>query len=94
MTIEIKKIAILQGPSTFGSNNFFSMGDYSKIIFSVKGFSYIGKSKKIIFMVIWGPNGSLGAFWLILGLKGAIFEQFSKKIYFFCFLRSFYTSKQ
>ena len=30
-----------------------------------------------------GPNGSQGAFWLILGLKTAIFEQFSKKFYIF-----------
>ena len=36
-----------------------------------------------------GPNGSQGAFWLILGLKTAIFEQFSKKFYIFLLFKIF-----
>ena len=43
--------------------------------------------KKTIFMVLGGPNGALGAFWLILGLKRAIFGQFSIKIKVLNFLK-------
>ena len=40
-----------------------------------------------------GPNGSQGAFWLILGLKTANFEQFSKKFYIFLLFKIILYSK-
>ena len=58
------------------SSNFFSMGDNSKILFFLpKGF-HILATRKNNFHGPGGPNGSLGPYWLILGLKRAIFELF------------------
>ena len=59
------------------SDNFFSKGDNSKIIFPTIGFSS-WQLKKLIFMILRGFNGSLGAFWAILGLKRAILSNKDK----------------
>ena len=59
------------------SDQLFSMGDNSKILFSIRGFSYPGNSKKIFFAILGVP---MGTFWLVMGSKWAIVEQISKKI--------------
>ena len=53
----------------YSHTNFFSMGDNSKILFPSIGFPYPGSSQKQFLLSWGGPNGSLGAFWLILGQK-------------------------
>ena len=63
----------------YGQTNFFPIRDNSKILYSSMGFSYAANSKKTIFMVLRGLNGSLAAFWVILGLKRAFFHQLSTK---------------
>ena len=40
-------------------------------------------------MVMGGTYGALGAFWLISGLSGAIFDHLSKKFCAFSFLKFF-----
>ena len=49
--------------------------------------------KKIFFMVLGGPNGALGAFWLILGQKRLFLTKFHKIPYFLPFFRLVYTPK-
>ena len=55
----------------------------SKILFFLLWGFHILASQKIIFIVLGGPNGTIRTFWLILGLKKAIFPINSM------FLRSF-----
>ena len=43
--------------------------------------------EKIIFVILEGPNGPLGAFWLVLELKRGIFEHFPIKFYIFLLVK-------
>ena len=52
--------------ASYGHNNFFLMGDNSKILFSFIEFSYPGNSEQQ-FLPSWGvpmgPRGPFGSFW-------------------------------
>ena len=65
------------------SYQLFSMGDNSKILFPSIGFPYPVNSKKQFSSSWGGPNGPLGAFWLVLGQKMPILGQICKKIKIF-----------
>ena len=64
------------------TQTYFPMRDNSKILFSNMWFSYPGTSKNFFHGLV-GPDGTLGAFWLILGLKTAILTNFPKKFHVF-----------
>ena len=46
--------------------------------------------RTILIAILGGPNGSLGAFWLVLRPKTAFLNQFSRKVHVFSFLRFVY----